>query len=80
MVVVVAMFFEHETDFPHRIKHLPLVNAIGINEEGVQIREVKVTWPCRCEKLSQICPGVGFILKIWQGHVDGVHGLSITLA
>ena len=73
-----SFFNAVETLAPH-VKHLHLVDAIGTNEEGVQIGEGEVDWPSLCEQLNRNFPGVGFIPEIWQGHVDGGHGFWTAL-
>jgi sialic acid synthase SpsE/sugar phosphate isomerase/epimerase/CBS domain-containing protein len=61
------------------VKHLHLVDAIGSNEEGVQIGEGEVDWPSLSEQLNRNYSGIGFIPEIWQGHVDDGHGFWVAL-
>jgi N-acetylneuraminate synthase len=74
-----SSFYEAVAVLAPHVKHLHLVDAIGTNEEGVQIGEGEVDWPSLCEQLNRNFPGVGFIPEIWQGHVDSGHGFWTAL-
>ena len=52
---------------PHT-DHLHLVDAQGVDGEGVQIGEGDVDWPRAARALRSWCPGAGFIPEIWMGH------------
>lgn len=67
-----------ETLAPY-VKHLHIVDAIGSNEEGLQISEGDVDWPSLSEQLNRKFPGIGFIPEIWQGHVDNGRGFWTAL-
>lgn len=59
--------------------HLHLVDATGVDGEGVQVGEGDVDWPRLAAQLDELLPGVGFIPEIWQGHVDGGAGFWVAL-
>ncbi|MBX0301328.1 N-acetylneuraminate synthase family protein [Cryobacterium sp. 1639] len=59
--------------------HLHLVDATGIDGEGVQVGEGEVDWPQLAATLEELAPGVSFIPEIWQGHVDSGAGFWTAL-
>lgn len=59
--------------------HLHLVDATGIDGEGVQVGEGEVDWPQLATALDEFAPGVSFIPEIWQGHVDNGAGFWTAL-
>lgn len=59
--------------------HLHLVDATGIDGEGVQVGEGEVDWPQLATALDELAPGVSFIPEIWQGHVDNGAGFWTAL-
>ncbi|ROZ63038.1 acetylneuraminic acid synthetase [Kocuria soli] len=59
--------------------HLHLVDAVGVDGEGVQIGEGEVDWPALASQLRRSAPGVPFIPEIWQGHVNGGAGFWTAL-
>jgi sialic acid synthase SpsE/sugar phosphate isomerase/epimerase len=63
---------------PHT-EHLHLVDAVGVDGEGVQVGEGEVDWPELAEQLDDLAPGVSFIPEIWQGHVNGGEGFWTAL-
>lgn len=63
---------------PHT-EHLHLVDAVGVDGEGVQIGEGDIDWQELAAQLDRLAPGVSFIPEIWQGHVDGGAGFWIAL-
>ena len=52
-----------------RTKHLHLVDAKGIDGEGLQIGEGEIDWAALIKALENLEVGVGFIPEIWQGHI-----------
>jgi len=63
---------------PHAV-HLHLVDAVGVDGEGVQVGEGDIDWPVLCEQLDRLCPTAGFIPEIWQGHVNNGEGFWLAL-
>lgn len=63
---------------PHTI-HLHLVDATGVDGEGVQVGEGDVDWPVLAEQLDRLAPNVSFIPEIWQGHVNNGEGFWTAL-
>lgn len=59
--------------------HLHLVDATGVDGEGVQIGEGDIDWPALASQLDALAPGVSFIPEIWQGHVNNGEGFWIAL-
>lgn len=63
---------------PHTI-HLHLVDAKGVDGEGVQVGEGEVDWAHLASQLDRLAPGVSFIPEIWQGHVNSGEGFWTAL-
>jgi N-acetylneuraminate synthase len=56
------------------IAHLHLVDAAGLDDEGLQIGEGEVDFVGLAAELRRFAPQAGFIPEIWQGHKDGGEG------
>lgn len=56
------------------IAHLHLVDASGLDDEGLQIGEGEVDFVGLAADLRRHAPQAGFIPEIWQGHKDGGEG------
>lgn len=63
---------------PH-IAHLHIVDAEGIDSEGLQIGEGDIDFAALAEQLNYIAPGISFIPEIWQGHENNGAGFWIAL-
>ncbi|KHK99847.1 acetylneuraminic acid synthetase [Microbacterium mangrovi] len=63
---------------PHTI-HLHLVDATGVDGEGVQVGDGDIDWPDFAAAMERRAPGVPFIPEIWQGHVNGGEGFWTAL-
>ncbi len=63
---------------PHA-DHLHLVDATGVDGEGVQVGDGEIDWALLARQLDELGPGVGFIPEIWQGHVNDGEGFWIAL-
>lgn len=63
---------------PHSI-HLHLVDATGVDGEGVQVGEGDIDWEEFGAGLDRLAPGVPFIPEIWQGHVNHGEGFWTAL-
>jgi N-acetylneuraminate synthase len=59
--------------------HLHIVDAGGVDAEGLQIGTGEVDFAKLGERLDVLCPGVGFIPEIWQGHKNGGEGFWVAL-
>lgn len=59
--------------------HLHIVDAKGIDGEGLQIDEGEVNFPELVEQLEKLAPESSFIPEIWQGHKNGGEGFWIAL-
>ena len=75
-----GMSFAEATDLlaPHS-EHLHLVDATGVDGEGVQVGDGEIDWPALAQQLDAMSPGVSFIPEIWQGHVNDGEGFWIAL-
>lgn len=63
---------------PHA-EHLHLVDAAGIDGEGLQVGDGEIDFAVLAGQLAFAAPNAGFIPEIWQGHVDGGNGFWIAL-
>lgn len=63
---------------PHA-EHLHIVDATGIDGEGVQVGEGEIDWASLATQLDRLSPNTAFIPEIWQGHVDDGDGFWIAL-
>ena len=62
-----------------RAVHLHLVDASGVDNEGLQILEGEIDWESLAEAMSRLAPTSSFIPEIWQGHVDDGAGFWTAL-
>lgn len=76
----------HEQPFSEAVEllaphadHLHLVDATGVDGEGVQVGEGEVDWPLLAQQLDRLAPTAGFIPEIWQGHVNNGEGFWVAL-
>lgn len=58
---------------PHTI-HLHIVDASGVDGEGVQMGKGDVNFAELIHKLDKLAPNVPFIPEVWQGHKDNGSG------
>ena len=63
---------------PHA-RHLHLVDAQGLDGEGLQVGDGDIDWPVLAEQLDRLAPRVGFIPEIWQGHKNDGEGFWVAL-
>jgi sialic acid synthase SpsE/sugar phosphate isomerase/epimerase len=63
---------------PHTA-HLHIVDAKGIDGEGLQIGEGEVDFKLLAEDLEKLCPKASFIPEIWQGHKNDGEGFWTAL-
>ena len=59
--------------------HLHIVDAYGVDGEGVQIGEGEIDFPAMISSLNEYCPKSSFIPEIWQGHKDSGAGFWTAL-
>jgi sialic acid synthase SpsE/sugar phosphate isomerase/epimerase len=59
--------------------HLHIVDAKGIDGEGVKIGEGDVDFPALISCLNDKNPGIQFIPEVWQGHKNGGEGFWAAL-
>jgi sialic acid synthase SpsE len=59
--------------------HLHIVDAAGLDDEGLQIDEGEVDFRILSEQLTRLAPDASFIPEIWQGHQNLGEGFWIAL-
>lgn len=59
--------------------HLHMVDARGVDGEGLQIGDGDMDFGAICTGLDRTCPGASFIPEIWQGHKDSGAGFWFAL-
>ncbi len=59
--------------------HIHVVDAAGVDGEGLQIQEGDIDFTLVGEKLNRLCPSASFIPEIWQGHKNNGEGFWIAL-
>tara|TARA_B110000967_G_scaffold134480_1_gene137315 strand:- start:5296 stop:7548 length:2253 start_codon:yes stop_codon:yes gene_type:complete len=59
--------------------HLHVVDAYGVDGEGVQIGDGDIDFPALVSWLDKFSPKSSFIPEIWQGHKDNGAGFWIAL-
>jgi N-acetylneuraminate synthase len=64
---------------PHTI-HLHVVDAKGVDGEGVQIGQGDVDFAMLRDSMNKYAPGVQFIPEVWQGHKNKGEGFWAGLA
>jgi sialic acid synthase SpsE/sugar phosphate isomerase/epimerase len=58
---------------------LHIVDATGVDGEGLQIGEGEVDFALLGDQLNQLAPQAGFIPEVWQGHKQDGEGFWIAL-
>jgi N-acetylneuraminate synthase len=61
------------------VAHLHLVDAAGVDGEGLQIGEGEIDFGDLAARLNRLCPDASFIPEIWQGHKHAGEGFWIAL-
>jgi N-acetylneuraminate synthase len=59
--------------------HLHIVDASGVDGEGLQIGEGEIDFTQLARQLNDLAPNAGFIPEIWQGHVNNGEGFWLAL-
>ncbi len=60
--------------------HMHIVDAKGVDGEGLQIGEGNIDFAAIARVVSERCPQASFIPEIWQGHKNDGHGFWLALA
>ena len=63
----------------NHIAYLHVVDALGIDGEGVQIGKGDVDFVLLSKKLDELAPDVAFIPEVWQGHKENGNGFWVAL-
>lgn len=70
-------------DFVHTVgpytAHLHIVDAEGVDGEGLQIGEGDIDFGALAETLRQVAPCASFVPEIWQGHKNEGEGFWVAL-
>jgi sialic acid synthase SpsE/sugar phosphate isomerase/epimerase len=76
----------HRLSFEHYVRtlgplaaHLHIVDARGVDSEGLQIGEGEVDFKMLAVELDRVCPQASFIPEIWQGHKNEGEGFWVAL-
>lgn len=59
--------------------HLHIVDAEGIDGEGVQVGEGEIDFSLLAKEINKYAPSISFIPEIWQGHKNNGEGFWIAL-
>lgn len=59
--------------------HLHIVDAKGVDGEGLQIGDGAMDFAALASALEESCPDASFVPEIWQGHKDGGAGFWYAL-
>lgn len=59
--------------------HLHIVDAAGVDGEGLQIGEGEIDFTDLGKLLREYCPKASFIPEVWQGHKNGGEGFWVAL-
>lgn len=72
--------FKEFTDLvgPHSA-HLHIVDAAGLDSEGLQINEGDIDFAALASDLERVSPDASFIPEIWQGHENDGEGFWVAL-
>lgn len=62
---------------PH-IAHLHIADALGVDDEGLQIGDGDIDFPALAADLDRVAPAASFIPEIWQGHENEGEGFWIA--
>ena len=63
---------------PHTA-HIHMVDASGVDQEGLQIHDGEIDFAMVASVLDKCCPISSFIPEIWQGHKNECQGFWIAL-
>jgi N-acetylneuraminate synthase len=74
-----ASFSEWVEILGPQTRHLHVVDAAGIDGEGLQVGDGEVDFAALAIQLDRLCPQAGFIPEIWQGHRNDGEGFWIAL-
>ena len=59
--------------------HMHIVDALGVDGEGVQIGDGNVDFSALASDLQQFSPNIQFIPEVWQGHKNSGEGFWYAL-
>jgi N-acetylneuraminate synthase len=74
-----SSFSQFLEDVAPHAAHLHLVDALGVDGEGLQIGDGDIDFVMTAQKLSRHCPTASFIPEVWQGHKNNGEGFWIAL-
>jgi sialic acid synthase SpsE/sugar phosphate isomerase/epimerase len=73
-------FDEFLTNVAPFAAHLHIVDAKGVDGEGLQIGEGEIDFISLGNQLKKFCPTASFIPEIWQGHKNDGEGFWLALS
>jgi N-acetylneuraminate synthase len=77
--------FKHESfkEFLEKVSqyaaHIHMVDASGVDGEGLQINEGDIDFSLVSSIFKSACPNASFIPEIWQGHKNDCKGFWVAL-
>lgn len=72
-------FDEFIENIGHYVAHLHIVDAKGVDAEGLQIGEGEIDFYSIGKTLKKYAPDASFIPEIWQGHKNNGEGFWVAL-
>lgn len=72
-------FMEFVESIGSHIAHLHIVDAKGVDGEGLQIGDGDIDFHALADYLDRVAPSATFIPEIWQGHENEGEGFWIAL-
>lgn len=61
------------------VAHMHIVDAKGVDGEGLQIGDGEIDFPILSKILKDKAPNASFIPEVWQGHKNNAEGFMIAL-
>ncbi len=81
-----GLYYLEKTSFSHFIQqvapytaHLHIVDAYGVDGEGLQINDGEIDFEELAALLGELAPKASFIPEIWQGHKNNGEGFWVAL-
>jgi N-acetylneuraminate synthase len=75
-----ASFAEFISQVAPYAAHLHIVDAAGVDGEGLQIGDGEIDFVDLAGQLRELCPRASFVPEVWQGHKNAGEGFWKALA